>query len=90
MPKDHSKKDCELRSTARKTGEQAGLWIRQTAADLVHRCDFYHINCDYIPLAANVPKGPFYICFRNKEEVAFAVIRYRRDFLLNVLREKFW
>ena len=64
-------------------GEQTRLRITQAAAALVHRHGFHHTSLDDILAAAKVPKGSLYFYFRNKEELGFAIIRYRRDFLLD-------
>ena len=66
-------------------GEQTRLRITQAAAALVHRHGFHHTSLDDILAAAKVPKGSLYFYFRNKEELGFAIIRYRRDFLLDAL-----
>ena len=70
-------------------GEQTRLRIIQAATGLVHRHGFHHTSLDDILAAAKVPKGSLYFYFRNKEELGFAIIRYRRDFLLNALRDIF-
>ena len=70
-------------------GEQTRLRITQAAAALVRRHGFHHTSLDDILAAAKVPKGSLYFYFRNKEELGFAIIRYRRDFLLNALRDIF-
>ncbi len=70
-------------------GEQTRLRITQAAAELVHRHGFHHTSLDDILAAAKVPKGSLYFYFRNKEELGFAIIRYRRDFLLDALQDIF-
>ena len=70
-------------------GEQTRLRITQAAAELVHRHGFHHTSLDDILVAAKVPKGSLYFYFQNKEELGFAIIRYRRDFLLSALHDIF-
>lgn len=70
-------------------GEQTRLKIVRAAADLAHRRGFRSTGIREILALAGVPKGSFYFYFRSKEEVGRAVVRYRRDFLLEALRRIF-
>lgn len=70
-------------------GEQTRLKIVRAAADLAHRRGFRSTGIQEILALAGVPKGSFYFYFRSKQEVGRAVVRYRRDFLLEALRRIF-
>lgn len=70
-------------------GEQTRLKIVRAAADLAHRRGFRSTGLQEILAQAGVPKGSFYFYFRSKEEVGRAVVRYRREFLLDALQRIF-
>ena len=50
--------------------------ILDTAADLIKKGEFNNINIENITKACGCAKGTFYIYFKNKEELSFAVCRH--------------
>ena len=70
-------------------GEQTKRKLIRVAADLALRQGFRRTSLDEILSEAAIPKGSLYFYFKNKAALGRAVIQYRRETLLEALREIF-
>ena len=71
--------------------EQIDRRLREAAAECLNRFGVRKTTVDELVRRANIPKGTFYLFYRSKEELFFAVFlefhdRMQRDFLARMAR----